>query len=936
MSPARVFRTGILAAVLAIAGASAAAGTLSPGMEEALLQAGPDDLVPAVLMMEEFPDQKALLATVRGLNREDRRAYVISTMRNIAASSQQSVHAMLAGRHGDVLDVRVLWGINGVALQATPEVIERLADLPGVRRVLYDHATAHPEISNRYPVWPGSGGSEGHGPEGGGPTGGDTSGPNPEADIAPEVVAMGAQRVWNELGYTGAGVIVAVIDTGLDPTHPDLADHIWTNLGEIANNGIDDDGNGHIDDTWGWDFCADTPPVVDSHGTQVAGQVAGDGTNGTVTGMAPDTELMSLGIDCDTPSRGWEASDYAIAHGAHIITQSYSWWWTDQPDYEAFRRQTDIELAAGVIHANSAGNHGGNYLYPVPYNISTPANCPAPWIHTDQTLAGGISSILGVGNISWSTGVIDSSSSLGPAAWEDIRVNTDPDYPHSMAQEYQDYPYENGAQMGLLKPDLSAYGTGTTATCPGPYYCGFSGTSSATPHVSGTLALMLQSNPGATPEELAQAIMTTTEHRGDPGKNNVYGTGLVQAFAAVSVVESVIAYNSHTLDDTEGGNGDLAPDPGERVVLEITVESRTDDPIEGLEVILSTTTAGVTIHDRYATYPTVPARGTAANDPPHFTLTVEPGECGNVIAFDMEMRFGGEVRRSTFHVRVGDEMTGTLFHDDFEADLGWSSDPGGTTTGAFVREDPIGVLDNVSRLANPEDDSSDPGVTCWVTGNGELGGKKGVNNNDVDGGAVTLLSPPFGEPFMLSLDLSYDRWYYDVDGGNSFRAELSNDGGFAWTVLEEIFYGAGGWEALTFDLFALFPPTDDMRLRFIVDDDGIDDPVEGAIDEVLLTGKWIDCEAYTPSGALPPNPVGDTLLVDKDLNGHAVLAWDAPPVDGGHDAATVYRIDRAVFPSGSFDETGSATVTGWMDVDALGATESFYYLVHAENAGGGE
>ena len=68
----------------------------------------------------------------------------------------------------------------------------------------------------------------------------------------------------------------------------------------------------------------------------------------TVTGMAPDAELMALGIDCDTPSRAWEASDYALAHGAHLITQSYSWWWTDRPDYEGFRRQTDIELAAGV------------------------------------------------------------------------------------------------------------------------------------------------------------------------------------------------------------------------------------------------------------------------------------------------------------------------------------------------------------------------------------------------------------------------------------------------------------------------------------------------------------------------------------------------------------------------------------------------------------
>ena len=127
-----------------------------------------------------------------------------------------------------------------------------------------------------------------------------------------------------------------------------------------------------------------------------------------------------------------------------------------------------------------------------------------------------------------------------------------------------------------------------------------------------------------------------------------------------------------------------------------------------------------------------------------------------------------------------------------------------------------------------------------------------------------------------------------------------------------------------------------MRLRFIVNDDGVDDPVEGAIDEVVVTGKWIDCEDYTPPGALPPNAVEDTLLVDKDPSGHAVLTWDATPVNAGHDAATVYRIDRAVFPAGSFEEVGSATVTRWFDVDALGTPESCYYLVRAENAGGGE
>jgi len=904
--------------LLAVIAIPAWAGSLAPNLEEVLISSGPDDLLPIVVIMEEFPAQNKLMTEVRGLNREHRRSHVVSTLKDLSRRSQRPVHKLLATESKEIRRVRVLWGINGIALEATPRVIERLAAIPEVRWVLHDHGTGHPE--------------------GAGPTGGDTSGPNPDADVADEVIAMGAQQVWEELGYTGAGVIVAVIDTGIDRTHPDLADHIWTNLDEVANNGIDDDGNGYIDDTWGWDFCLNSnDPSAGSHGTQVAGQVAGDGTDGIVTGMAPDAELMALGIDCDTPSVSWAASDYALAEGAHIITQSYSWWWTDQPDYGSFRRQTDVELAAGVIHANSAGNHGGDLTtYPIPYNISAPAVCPAPWIHPDQTLAGGVSSIIGVGDISWNTDVIASHSSLGPAAWEDIRANTDPEYPHPMAPEYQDYPFENGAEMGLIKPDISAYGQGTRTTCPGSSYCSFSGTSAATPHVSGTLALMLQANQGATPAELAEAIMTTAEHRGDPGKNNVYGTGLVQAYEAVTAVESGVLYLSHTIDDGDAGNGDMMLDPGERVVMQITGMSRTDAAIAGLEGILSSRTPGITIHNQHATYPGLPARGTATSNAPHYSLTIDPDACTTVAVFDLELRYGGEIRRSSFAVRVGEPETVTLLADDFETDLGWATDAGTATQGFWVREDPIGVQDDQSRFSNPEDDTSDPGDTCWVTGDGELTGRKDENNNDVDDGAVTLTSPPFGLFHMLSLELSYDRWFYDVESGNRFTAEVSNDGGLNWTTAENLIFGNGGWQRSTVDLFALFPPTDDMLLRFVVEDDFIDDPVEGAVDEILIEGVWVNCQPYDPPAALPPNPVGDTVMVVVDPNGHAMLTWDAPPVDAGHDAATLYRIERGLSAAGSFVEAGSATATHWLDVDALAAVESYYYRVRAENAGGGE
>jgi hypothetical protein len=125
-----------------------------------------------------------------------------------------------------------------------------------------------------------------------------------------------------------------------------------------------------------------------------------------------------------------------------------------------------------------------------------------------------------------------------------------------------------------------------------------------------------------------------------------------------------------------------------------------------------------------------------------------------------------------------------------------------------------------------------------------------------------------------------------------------------------------------------------MRLRIVVEDGGTDGTLEGAIDEVHIDGVWGVCQDYTPPTALAPNPLGDSLMIAVDPRGHTLLTWDAPPVDGSHDAAAVYHIERATSPSGPFADAGSATITRWVDVDALGAAGSFYYRVRAENSGG--
>ncbi|MCY2936836.1 MAG: S8 family serine peptidase [Planctomycetota bacterium] len=274
------------------------------------------------------------------------------------------------------------------------------------------------------------------------------TGGNNDADIdAPEA--------WDKTTGTGQ-TIVAVIDTGVDYNHPELRDNIWTNPGEIAGNGRDDDNNGYIDDIHGYDFANnDANPMDDNgHGTHVSGTIGAVGNNSTgVAGVNWHTSIMALKF-LDASGSGFlstaiSALDYAVANGARLSNNSWGGGGFDATLGLAIANAG----AKGHIFVAAAGNSfANNDLFP---------NYPSNYNY-DNIVA---------------------------VAATDNRDNL-----------------AGFSNFGVTTVDIAAPGVNILSTVLNGGYATYSGTSMATPHVTGALSLYWDANPGATYTQVINAL----------------------------------------------------------------------------------------------------------------------------------------------------------------------------------------------------------------------------------------------------------------------------------------------------------------------------------------------------------------------------------------------------------------------------------------------
>ena len=435
------------------AGSTAGGPVLAAGLADALRNARANETLEVVVVLRQQAD---LAQAQHGNNNNsggngDRGERVERALRETASSEQKPLRNLLERRRGEglVTQVTPLWIFNGLIVKAHPKVIEELAKRPEVREIRLSsliQAPAPPAAAASAPT---------------------------EANLA----LINAPALWN-LGYTGQGVVVANMDTGVDASHPDLAGS-WRGG---ANSWYDPNGQ-HA-----------TPTDLNGHGTWTMGVIAG-----ASTGVAPAAKWIAVKIFNDqgtatTPGvhQGFQwlldpDGNPATHDAPNVVNDS----WT-MGAFGACSLEFQLDLqslrAAGILPVFAAGNSGPGG--PTDYS---PANNPEA---------------LAVGNTDLSD-TIDPSSSRGPSAC-----------------------------TAAVYPQLSAPGVSILTTDLYASYARESGTSFAAPHAAGALALLLSAFPDLTADRQQAALQGGSVDLGPPGPDNDYGYGRLDVLGAYNWLQT--------------------------------------------------------------------------------------------------------------------------------------------------------------------------------------------------------------------------------------------------------------------------------------------------------------------------------------------------------------------------------------------------------------
>jgi subtilisin family serine protease len=313
-----------------------------------------------------------------------------------------------------------------------------------------------------------------------------------------------AEKVWAG-NFTGSSnVLIAVIDEGVQVNHPDLNPNIWVNPFETPGDGIDNDGNGYIDDINGWDFANNDASVYDStgddHGTHVAGTIGARGGNGAgIAGMNWNIRMITakfLGSGGGTTANAVRAIDYITdlksRHGINLVASNNSWGGSgySQSLHDAIIRHANQNILFVAAAGNSAANNNSSGFYPANYDTS---------MGTSTQAAASYDAVIAVASIT-SSGALSGFSNYGSTM-----------------------------------VDLGAPGSSIVSTVPNNTYASYDGTSMASPHVAGAVALYASAQSGTvTAQSIRQAILGSATPTASLSGKTVTG-GRLNIFAALNL-----------------------------------------------------------------------------------------------------------------------------------------------------------------------------------------------------------------------------------------------------------------------------------------------------------------------------------------------------------------------------------------------------------------
>ena len=320
------------------------------------------------------------------------------------------------------------------------------------------------------------------------------------SDLGWHLEKIDVEGAW-EITNGSKDVVVAVIDSGIDFSHPDLIGIEWINTEEVANNSIDDDGNGYVDDMNGWDFVSGDnipgPEDLDPihwHATFISGIIAAPVDNYGVAGVAPNVTIMDIRVlkadnYAGTTYEGFgDSIRYAVDNGADVISMSLQYYGNNSEYYDDIQYAYENNVTLVSITGNTWVGSGGGTEY--------------------QSFPGGYDEVISVGAINITNGKADYSN-YGPwtelvAPVGDQMYDTLDHLIKSCYTPYDEYSY--------------IYGYGTSFACP---------------QVAGVIALMKSLKQDLSNDEIREILNKTAIDLGDPGKDDFFGYGMVNASAAV-------------------------------------------------------------------------------------------------------------------------------------------------------------------------------------------------------------------------------------------------------------------------------------------------------------------------------------------------------------------------------------------------------------------